>query len=235
MFCARIFSLNDTRLVKSSGRVTERTLLGYKSLLNLYLQPFFGGMTFSQLNNNTFNRFIGWAKKQCYKGKPLGNETLNKCFTVLKMVCKSSAIEYDWRSGFDPFFGFKKLPEGDPYEQIMPFTVDDISRLISSLTDHWKPYFQFAFSSGLRLGEQIGLKPGDIDWENKTLHIRRAITYDESGNLIEGNTKNKYSRRSIKLSSVMFQALLAQKEINNRLKAKFFSVIPRVKWLTGVV
>jgi len=112
-------------LLKHSGRVTERTLLGYKGYLNLYLQPFFGGMRFGQLNATTFERFISWARQQCYRGQPLANETLNKCFTVLKMICKSVAIEYGWSSGFAPFYGFRKLPEGDAYERIMPFTLSD--------------------------------------------------------------------------------------------------------------
>jgi len=94
--------------------------------------------------------------------------------------------------------------------------------LFSVLTGHWKPFFRFAFSSGLRLGEQIGIKPGDIDWENQTLNICQAITYNENGKIIEGNTKNKYSRRSIKLLPVSLEALLAQKEIYNRFKGDYF-------------
>ncbi len=62
--------------------------------------------------------------------------------------------------------------------------------LIENMPDHWKPYFQFAFCSGLRQGEQCGLKIDDIDWEKQIIHVRRAITKDEEGKKMEGPTKN---------------------------------------------
>jgi integrase len=100
------------------------------------------------------------------------------------MVCKSAAIEYRWINGFDPFFGFRKLPEGDPYEKIMPFSLEEQKKLLEEMPQHWRPYFKFAFCSGLRVGEQLALKPGDIDWDKKTVNIRRAFTLDENGQRI---------------------------------------------------
>jgi len=94
--------------------------------------------------------------------------------------------------------------------------------LISQIPDHWKPYFRFAFCLGLRQGEQIGLKPDDIDWKNRLLHIRRAITLDENGKIIEGKTKNRYSRRTIKLTPVMYGVLEEQQEMYDRFKGSYF-------------
>jgi integrase len=142
------------------------------------------------------------------------------------MICKSAAIEYGWGTTYSPFFGFKKLPEGDPYEEIFPFSIEDQEKLISQIPDHWKPYFRFAFCSGLRQGEQLGLKCEDIDWENRLLHIRRAITLDEDGKIIEGKTKNRYSRRTIKLTSVMYTALEEQRKIHDQFKGNYFFCSP---------
>jgi integrase len=209
-------------LLKSSGRVTGRTLLGYKSHMNLYLIPFFGEKVFADLNTSTFSKFIAWARQKNYQGREVGNETLNKCFALLKMICKDVAIEYRWNINFDPFFGFKKLPEGDAYEQIIPFSLEEQRRLITALPESWKPFFRFAFCSGLRQGEQIGIKPADIDWKKQILHIRRAITCDETGKIVEGRTKNRYSRRSIKLLPVMIEALNAQKKIYDQHNGEYF-------------
>jgi integrase len=74
----------------------------------------------------------------------------------------------------------------------------------------------------LRQGEQIGIKPEDIDWENGILYVKRAITYDESGNIVEGQTNNKYSRRSIKLLPIMIEALNEQKKVYDLYKGKYF-------------
>jgi len=209
-------------LLKGSGRVSERTLLGYKSYIDLYLSPFFDEIAFGNLNTGTFDKFIIWARKLCLRKKEVSNETINKCFVPLKSICKSAAIEYGWGNTYNPFFGFRKLPEGDPLEKIFPFSVNEQNSLIDRLPDRWKPYFRFAFSSGLRQGEQIALKPADIDWSNGLLHVRRAMTRDENGNKVEGRTKNRYSRRTIRLIPFMLGSLEEQKEIHRTFECEYF-------------
>ena len=206
--------------------MTGRTLAGYKSNIYLYLLPFFGDMPFADLNAFTFEEFISWARGRRYRKKPVQNETINKVFIPLRMICKSAAVKYGWGGTYDPFFGLKRLPEGDPIEKIFPFSVEEQLILKAAITEHWKPYFRSAFTIGLRAGEQIGLKPRDIDWIKKLLHVRRAITLDENGKRIEGRTKNRYSRRTIKLIPAMFDALQAQKEIHDRCGAKYFFCTP---------
>jgi integrase len=142
------------------------------------------------------------------------------------MICKDAAIEYGWSSSYNPFFGFKRLPQTDAYEKIFPFSLAEQNKLNSHLPDHWKPYFLFAFSSGLRQGEQITLKPTDIDWTKKTVRISRAATRDENGKFMIGKTKNRHSRRTIKLLPVMYEALVAQKEIYDRFKGEYFFCTP---------
>ncbi len=210
------------RLFKDSGRVAERTLLGYRRHIELYLIPFFGKMVFRDLNKSVFDNFVSWAKEQQFRKKPVSNTTINKIFVPMKMICKDAAVVYNWGSGYNPFFGFKKLPEDDPYEKILPFSIQEQERLMAKMPDHWKPYFRFAFSSGLRQGEQIGLKPEDIDWKKGLLKIRRAVTLDEQSRIIEGPTKNRYSRRTIKLTKSMIEPLKAQEEIHDRFESEYF-------------
>ncbi|MDM7987352.1 MAG: DUF3596 domain-containing protein [Smithella sp.] len=211
--------------LKESGRVGQRTLYGYKTYIDSYLNPFFEKKSFGDLNLAVFDEFIGWARNQHFKGKSISHETVNKIFVPLKMICKSATNEFMWFS-YNPFFGFKKLQEGDAYERIIPFTIDEQKILIKKMADHWKPYFQFAFCSGLRQGEQIGLKPDDIDWEKKILHVRRAITKDEEGKTMEGPTKNKFSRRSIRLTPVMCNVLCSQRPIYEKFKGEYFFCSP---------
>lgn len=210
-------------LLKDSGRVSERTLWGYKSYLTLYLIPYLGELTFAELNKSTFDKFVSWAKKQKIRKKPIINETVNKIFVPLKMICKDAAIEYGWGSNYNPFFGFKRLPpEGDSYDEISPFSMAEQSKILASLSDHWKPYFDAAFKIGLRQGEQIAIKPDDINWSKGLLHIRRAFTRDEDGKVVLGRTKNKYSRRTIKLIPVMLDVLKAQKKIYDQFEGDYF-------------
>lgn len=53
---------------------------------------------------------------------------------------------------------------------------------------------------GLRRGEILGLQWRDIDFENKTLHVRRAIEPDTAGMPQDGDVKSKSSMRDIPLN-----------------------------------
>jgi integrase len=203
--------------------ISPRTLGGYKGYIEKYIVPFFGEKSFGSFNKSVFDEFIKWAKRQKYRDKAVGYESITKYFIVLKMVCKDATIKYGWIGTYDPFFGFK-MPKGekDAYEKIFPFSIDEQVILIAVLPDHWKPYFEFAFASGVSQGEQRAIKPENIDWVNEKLSINSAMTLDENGKTIEGPCKTKYRRRTIKLSPRMLSALQNQKRIYDKFKGKYF-------------
>ncbi len=66
------------------------------------------------------------------------------------------------------------------------------------------------------------MKPEDIDWRQGLLHVRRAITLDAEGKRFEGTTKNKFSRRTIKLTLAMLEALKAQKTVHEQFGCEYF-------------
>jgi integrase len=215
------------QLLKDSDSISERTLGGYRGYIEKYLVPFFGEKTFGELNKSVFDEFVSWAKKQKYRGKSVNNASVKKYFIPLKMVCTDAAIKYGWGGSLDPFFGFK-LPRTteDAYEKIFPFSINEQDRIVAELPEHWKPYFRFAFATGISQGEQSALKYEDIDWCNKTMRIERAITRDEYNRPVEGSTKNKYRKRMLKLSPKMLSALSDQKNIYDRLNPDYFFCSP---------
>lgn len=90
-------------------------------------------------------------------------------------------------------------------------------------------YFSLALGSGLRIGELLGLKWNDINFENKELKISRSIKrvkcFDENSDtktkIIEQLPKTKYSIRTIPLPEVIINELKRHKNIilKERLKA----------------
>jgi integrase len=136
-------------------------------------------------------------------------------------MCRDAAIRFGWGANYNPFFGFKKLPEKTGTYEINPFSMEEQKLIIDCLPAHWKPYFRFAFCSGLRQGEQFALKSTNIDWDKDQITISKAMTLDEQGRRIEGQTKNQYSQRQIQLSSAMKSALLEQKAISDGLSSEY--------------
>ena len=111
-------------------------------------------MPFANLNKSTFDKFVSWAKRRKYQKKTISNNTVNKVFVPLKMICKDASIEYGWGGTYNPFYGFKRLPENDSYENLFPFSLDEQNKIIQNLPDHWIPYFDTAFKIGLRQGNR---------------------------------------------------------------------------------
>lgn len=224
-------------LKSNNGTITGRTANGYAGYIRSYLKPYFGEMDFESINAHSMEEFIVWAKRR-RSGKPIKIESIKKYFVVLKMALTKAAIQYKWKD-YNPFFGFEGFKhrtddivtvetedghlivldeEDDP---ILPFSIAEVKVIISALPDHWKPLFRFAASSGLRPGELICLMPHDIDWEQETVTVRRALTLDKDGHPVIGRTKNKYSRRTIRLTKSMKDALLAQQKIYDKFGGKY--------------
>jgi len=214
-------------LKRGMSMVTGRTLKEYKSYLTMYLIPFFGKMTFDELNAHVFNTFISWAKTRRLRTKSVCQESIKRYLVPMRQICAETAIKYGWTTTFNPFFGFKIRQDVDrdldvDAEEILPFSIEEIRSIRKQLPEHWVPYFDFGFAAGLRPGEQIALKRKDIDWESGILRVRRAITLDEDGKVIEGRTKNRHSRRDIQLTPAMLEALKAQHLINEALASEYF-------------
>lgn len=56
-----------------------------------------------------------------------------------------------------------------------PFTVAEIRAILAASTEpQHRALFQFAFATGLRTSELIALIWGDVEWDKRVLHVRRA-------------------------------------------------------------
>jgi len=215
--------------VTATGRITGRTQRDYKSYLKNYLKPFFENYTFADLNKALFEKFVAWARSLKLLNKVISNKTINNILSPLKLICKEAAIEFNWGPVYNPFFGFKKLKEDDPYEKINPFSLKEQQQILEHMPEHYKPYTKFAFCCGMRHGEQTGLKPEDIDWIKAILRVRRGITLDENSKIIEGRAKNAYSRRTIKLTPYMLEILNEQKAIHEKHHSTYLFCTPEGK------
>jgi len=207
--------------IKSTHRISPRTWLDYKRLLDMYLIPFFGDYPFSKISPATIDDFNIWAKQQLFRQKVVSNKTLNKCLIPLKMICKQTAIRFNWGASYNPFFGYRNLPDDSNRYKIEPFTIDEQQRIVQVLPEHWKPYFQFAFCSGVRQGEQFALRASDVHWSQGVIAITKALTLDEEGRKVEGKTKNRYSRREIPILPAMRSVLFKQQSICERLGSEY--------------
>jgi len=80
-----------------------------------------------------------------------------------------------------------------------------------------------AVSTGMRLAEIVGLKWSDIDFEKRRISVQRSWINSDSGKVI-GETKNKYSRRSITIGKKLLKVLTEYKELRSDMKSDWIFV-----------
>ncbi len=92
-------------------------------------------------------------------------------------------------------------------EEIRPLTAEQVKILFESARgDRLEALYVLAITTGLRQGELLGLKWGDVDLEAATLQVRRTLTTAKGGPVLAA-PKTKGSRRTVRLSETALQAL----------------------------
>jgi integrase len=200
--------------------VAGRTLQGYNSNNHNYIIPYWGEMNFAQLRKIKLGEFYDWARDQEIRGEAVSNNSLNAYIKQLIRIATHAAGAYEW-ADYKPFLGYKPLPNIDPYDAIHPFTRDEQDLIFRALPQYWRPYVDFAFASGVSVGELNAIRPNDVTrGAEPRVVIDEAWTQDEKGNAIIGPTKNKYRNRTLKMNPRMRQAVEAQVKYRERLETQ---------------
>lgn len=99
------------------------------------------------------------------------------------------------------------LPQKERKEVSIP-TEEEVVKLLDS-TEDTRLYLLIAFSVflGLRRSETVGLKWKDIDFDKRTVSVRRARVKDQFGLYVEKTTKTTNSTRTLKIPQVLYDTL----------------------------
>jgi len=91
---------------------------------------------------------------------------------------------------------------------MMYFTPKETAKFLEAAKgDKFFPTFLLAIETGMRPEEYLGLQWKDINFENKSLSVRRALVVKKGGGFIFTEPKTKKSRRSIPISNTVRKAL----------------------------
>jgi integrase len=97
-------------------------------------------------------------------------------------------------------------------EEIRPLTAEQVKILFGAVRDdRLEALYILAVHTGLRQGELLGLKWGDVDLGAGMLQVRRSLTTAKGGPVLRA-PKTKGSRRTVKLSPTALEALRSHLE-----------------------
>ena len=206
--------------------VSPRTFEGNIRNFKLHIVPHIGKMKVYEIDNYTIQKFVNILLDQGYS-----LDTIKKCKHLLNQFFEYS-IENKWIYT-NPTLKVKVKGKRNVYEEdgnerykALPPEIRDkfLDALNKDEANFIKPLCITLMFAGLRIGEALALKWKNIDFNNKTIRVERAITqvpkFDEQGNIkdritVIGDTKTTCSVRDIPVTDIVIDTLKQWKDKQN--------------------
>ncbi len=190
-----------------------KTVRYYRNHLDNHLLPFFGDIKINRINVSLIEKYMA---KRLSEGvsKATINKTITTLGTVMRYAVKHGLIDRN------PVSYVQRLSRSrEEVDEKRYLTPEEIRLLISNAKEEHRPLLMTAILTGMREGEILGLKWGDIDWRNRQICVRRTL---QNGRFYE--PKTKASRRRIDMAP---QLVLELKKWKLRCpKSKYDLVFP---------
>lgn len=185
-----------------NGNLSPSTIVGYRRIINGHLLPQFDKVEVRALAPSLLRQ---WLSSLGVTAK-----TARNIVSVLRSALDDAVNDELIDQNPLEKIALKKLlsmtSKKSEYE-VDPFDNLEIDAIIGTATGQARNLFQFAFWSGLRTSELIGLEWDDVDWIHGTVRVQRAVVAKT-----EKGPKTKAGTRDVLLLPSARAALQAQKE-----------------------
>jgi len=194
----------DRWLVDSvTDTVRPTTFERYEQIVRLHVRPALGNL---KLKSVTPAHVRGLYREKLEAG--LSPRTVQYIHVTLHKALKQAVAD-----GLIPRNATEAVkPPQVRKEEIRPLTAEQVKILFEAVRgDRLEALYILAVHTGLRQGELLGLKWGDVDLEAGTLQVRRTLTTAKGGPVLSA-PKTKGSRRTVKLSQTALEDLRSHLE-----------------------
>ncbi len=193
------------------------TYRGYKRSVEKRLIPHFGHLPLNGLKREDVKRFIAdqieltVVRGDQDKSRKKARWTIQGYLVPLK-AAYNQAIE-DGVVTFNPVARLGRLLRGhqDRRAHVQPLTRTETQALLRVASERYQflyPVLLCAVRAGLRMGELIGLRWGDIDFQGRFIEVRHSVVLG-----LDTTTKSHKIRR-VEMSQQLHDTLKRLKEVN---------------------
>lgn len=145
----------------------------------------------SDLATNGLSRGRGYAAKSLYNQRGLLHGVLERCVDQgylskhpgLKLRIPQTTVALD--------------DDDEPSAEMVCLTPEGYELLRRAMSPHYQPLVRFLAGTGVRWGEAVALRISDLNLDEPTLRIRRALKWSPDGNHRIGPPKTSRSRRTV--------------------------------------
>jgi integrase len=189
----------DSRLTARGEPLRPRVRELYEGQLRLHIVPALGDVPLHRL---TTARIRSWHAALRGPDGP-GASSAAKCYRLLRSIL-ATAVE-DGLLAANPCT--IKGAGIEPAEERRVPTVAEAYKLADAIEPRLRCLVLVAGSVGLRKGELLGLRRGDIDLDARTITVARQRQLDKVGNELVGPPKSDAGRRTVSISPKLVPVL----------------------------
>lgn len=172
----------------------------YRYLIHNFIIPHLGEIPLDKLSpmqiQKFYNKLLNMDKK-LGKGK-VSSTTVNKVHNVLR-----ASLEWGVKMKVIPSNAAKRVdPPKENRTPVNVWTKEEAAAFLEASKGHrFYPLFYVALSTGMRIGELLGLKWEDIDWEHQVIRVKRTLGRTSAGFIVKEQPKTSSGRRSIYITT----------------------------------
>lgn len=181
--------------------VKASTFNGYSNAVNKRLTPKFGMLKLKNLTPVLISRYY---KELLDEG--LTEEYIKYIHAILK---SSSKTAVDWKYIKNNFMDNVKAPTIQK-KDIKTWSIDECNHFLDVMRqqkDHIHMLNYLAIYTGMRRGELLGIKWGNIDFEGKRIFIEHSLYYIGGQGLVLQSPKKASGKRNISISDDVVEEL----------------------------
>ena len=179
----------------------------YRNNLSKHALPAFGHVKLQKLNAYEIETLYAKMQQKGYKAETIRSvhRTLRKAF--------GDAVRWK-RLSHNPSDDVKQ-PGAEEFEA-QTLTYEQAKQLITAAKGTaLEALIPLALTTAMRRGEFVGLKWQDINFEEKTLYVRRTVSQVKGKGLVASEPKTAKSKSKLMLPQFVVDALLLQRERQN--------------------
>jgi integrase len=156
---------------KRRTRIKPATIAGYESAVN-WLNKVLGDVRLAEIKNEAAKQLI-----LKMRAASIADKTMVSYFQVVRAVIASAVSnEGEQLHPRNWNFQFIGLPIVDERKQKKPsLTVAEVEQILGRAKGRYKVLFTLLAGTGLRIGEALGLKIGDISSDCKTIKVNQSV------------------------------------------------------------
>lgn len=164
--------------------VKQSTYVSYEAYARLHVEPALGRIKLCDLTVERFQKFFNKKHKATGNEKSLSEKSLRNLYNMLHNCLEQAVINGHLMR--NPINGVK-LPTVPKREKRILSQAEQIALQAAASQSRTLTAFAiiFTLSTGVRLGELLGLQWGDVDYVNHSVTIRRTVgrlhKIDENG------------------------------------------------------